>query len=77
MAKIINTLFANINTAARNHETVHIGGGEFSPAELLEALDHFKLMGNALERIALAGPGVKRKYLAMIASAALRGENHE
>jgi hypothetical protein len=31
------TLIANLRHAARNHETVTIGGGEFGPAELLAA----------------------------------------
>ncbi len=31
------TLIANLRHAARNRETVTIGGGEFGPAELLEA----------------------------------------
>lgn len=30
----MKTLLANIKKAIRDHETVHIGGGEFSGAEL-------------------------------------------
>lgn len=30
-----NTIIANLRHAARNHETVSIGGGDFGPAELL------------------------------------------
>lgn len=37
----MNTLIANLRHAARNHETVNIGGGEFGPAELLAAADAF------------------------------------
>jgi hypothetical protein len=33
----LTTLLANIRYAARNHETVVIGGGEFTPKELTEA----------------------------------------
>jgi hypothetical protein len=35
--KPVPTIAANLRHAARNHETVTIGGGEFGPAELLEA----------------------------------------
>ena len=33
----LTTLLANIRHAARNRETVVIGGGEFTPKELSEA----------------------------------------
>jgi hypothetical protein len=43
------TLIANLRHAARNRETVTIGGGEFGPAELLEAARvlelHSQLLG--------------------------------
>jgi len=33
------TLIANLRHAARNHETVLVGGGEFGPTELRHAAD--------------------------------------
>jgi hypothetical protein len=35
----MNTIIANLRHAARNGETVVIGGGEFGPAELRAAAD--------------------------------------
>jgi hypothetical protein len=46
----MKTLIANMKHAARNHESVHIGGGLFSPEELLAATKQFE----ALETAALA-----------------------
>jgi hypothetical protein len=46
----MKTLIANMKHAARNQESVHIGGGLFSPEELLDAIKQFE----ALETAALA-----------------------
>jgi hypothetical protein len=40
----INTFIANVRHAARNGETVIIGGGEFSPDELLDIADTLALL---------------------------------
>lgn len=48
------TLIANLRHAARNRETVTIGGGEFGPAELREAadkLEHYSVLLSALQRL--------------------------
>jgi hypothetical protein len=34
----MNTLIANLRHAAHNHETLHIGGGVFTPAEVKACL---------------------------------------
>lgn len=46
----MKTLIANMKHAARSQESVHIGGGLFSPEELLAATKQFE----ALETAALA-----------------------
>lgn len=45
----MNTFIANLRHAARNNETVQIGGGEFSPAELLAVAAAFTELVDALE----------------------------
>lgn len=38
---MLKTLIQNLNHAAINHETLHIGGGEFAPSEIHAALDQY------------------------------------
>ena len=46
-----NTLIANLRHAARNRETVTIGGGEFGPAELLAAARALESQSDLLEAL--------------------------
>ena len=50
------TLIANLRHAARNRETVTIGGGEFDPAEMLAAADAFDAMLAALQYLSALHP---------------------
>ena len=44
----MQTFMANLKHAARNGETVKIGGGKFSAEELKEAAESIEAMRNAL-----------------------------
>jgi len=43
----MKTLIANMKHAARNNESVHIGGGFFTPEELLDATKQFEALKTA------------------------------
>ena len=43
----MKTLIANLRHATRNWETVAIGGGCFSPLEIIEALDQLEALQKA------------------------------
>lgn len=43
----MKTLIANMKHAARNQESVHIGGGFFTPEELLAATKQFEALKTA------------------------------
>lgn len=43
----MKTLITNLNYAARNGETVTIGGGEFNPDEIRAALSQFEALKSA------------------------------
>ena len=52
--EMLKTFAANVKHAVRNHETIKVGGGKFSPVELkaiAAALDSVERMNNALSEI--------------------------
>lgn len=56
----MKTFLANLNHAARNGETVTIGGGEFSPAELAHVVKTINLMVDSLQHYQHGGSDYRK-----------------
>lgn len=68
----MKTLLANINHAIRNGNTVHIGGGEFGPAELYQVVQLHAAALKAEEALTFAYGGEPLPTLEKDALDALR-----